>query len=36
MFYLETGATARPRPPKVIAAIPEGLRDGAVIPGRVA
>ena len=36
MFYLETGATARPRPPEVIAAIPEGLRDVAVIPGRVA
>jgi hypothetical protein len=35
MFYVETGATARPRPPELIAAIPEGLRDVAVIPGRV-
>jgi hypothetical protein len=36
MFYFETGATARPRPPQVIAAIPGELCDVAVIPGRVA
>ncbi len=36
MFYFETGAPARPRPPQVIAAIPGELCDVAVIPGRVA
>jgi hypothetical protein len=35
MFYFETGAATRPRPPEVIAPIPEGLCDVTVIPGRL-